>query len=720
MAISVAAQPIRTSSLQLSPLLQAMTNEDHTTRFPGRCGHDQPVYILHGCAEREEVEPIPRSVQIVGRPNTKRVDARDWLLITQDGEVIIHTGRTEIGQGLTTVLYNLVAQALELPYDKIKTIMGDTGRCPSDGPTTGSAATRFIGWEFWLACHEIRADLVLLAAHAMNETPENLQYRGGKIISLVDESQQVDIGELANGQVKRLRTEIIDNQDIPEYVDMKTLNVRADAIVTGSEMYSGDYLPDGCLYGGSLIPPFHDYLTRPISVGLDAAMAIPGVKDVYEDRHSVTAIADSFSTVQKALAAVQATWQVPEQSAAHKTVEQIRAGAKFRRYEKNEGDAKAALADADRIDTETYRTHYATQVPIEPPTTLANVEDGQWTVYASTQNPFLDRHDVAREVGLPAEDIRIISTACGGGFGCKAGHTVPEEAAGMAKRVKAPVKYIYPRLADIQKLSRYKETVTVDISTGLSSDGQVIARTIDIYGDQGKGDRDLYAIANARTRLFRAPMLVRHATMRGTSFSQNVFAIESHTDMVARAIGEDPLEFRRRNVALPQYGPLLDACAEMFDHPRYHPPSGQGVGFAICTHGGRQLGAVGVEVRVDSRTGVVEVVRMAGAFDIGLVINANTATMGIKGAMIWGLGYALLEEVDLDGHSCRTTGFHNYHIPRMKDIPPIEIRYFDTVKPGEPRGCGEMPTPPTSAAIANAVFNATGKRFYRLPLTPDP
>ena len=130
------------------------------------------------------------------------------------------------------------------------------------------------------------------------------------------------------------------------------------------------------------------------------------------------------------------------------------------------------------------------------------------------------------------------------------------------------------------------------------------------------------------------------------------------------------------------------------------------------------MGMIGAEVRVDRQSGRIEVLRLAGAFDVGVVINANTAATGIKGAMIWGLGFALFEEVDLDGHRCRTTGFSNYRIPRMRDIPPIEIRFVNTVSPRQPRGCGEAPAPPTIAAIANAVYDAIGVRFYELPITP--
>jgi len=340
-------------------------------------------------------------------------------------------------------------------------------------------------------------------------------------------------------------------------------------------------------------------------------------------------------------------------------------------------------------------------------------------VRVGTQDPFRDRYTVATELDTHLDKVHVISAPCGGAFGAKTHLGVTKEAARMARETGKPVKVVYSRLADIQKFSRYKQSVIIDISTGLSSAGNVLGRTIDFYGDGGYGSRELYSVRDARTRLFeQTTMPARHKTIRGTSYTQDVFAIESHIDMVARAAGIEPLAFRQANVALKQFHPVIDACAEMFSNWNYRPVPDQGVGFAICNHGGRQLAVIGAEVRVDRQTGDIEVLRLVGAFDVGLVINQNTASMGIKGAMIWGLGIALLEEVDLDGHRCRTTGFGNYKIARMKDIPPIDIRFVNTVTPTEPRGCGEMPLPPTIAAIANAVYDATGVRFYELPITP--
>jgi CO/xanthine dehydrogenase Mo-binding subunit len=188
--------------------------------------------------------------------------------------------------------------------------------------------------------------------------------------------------------------------------------------------------------------------------------------------------------------------------------------------------------------------------------------------------------------------------------------------------------------------------------------------------------------------------------------------------MVANALGMDPLEFRRKNVQYPAFLPLIDACADLIGYADYQAAPDEGIGFAIIVHGINQLGVVGAEVAVNRASGRIRVKRLCGAFDIGTIINRNTARVGIQGAMIWGLGYALKEEIKLDGHGTKTANLSEYAIPRFSDIPPIDIVFLYNHMPGPPRGCGEMPMIPTIGAIANAVYSALGVRFRSTPLTP--
>jgi CO/xanthine dehydrogenase Mo-binding subunit len=146
----------------------------------------------------------------------------------------------------------------------------------------------------------------------------------------------------------------------------------------------------------------------------------------------------------------------------------------------------------------------------------------------------------------------------------------------------------------------------------------------------------------------------------------------------------------------------------------------EGIGLGIVLHGGCQLGAIAAKVAVNRITGQVKVKHVCCAFDIGTVINLPMATVGIRGGVAWGIGHTLSEEVKLNGHGPETVRLSQYHYARFSHMPTINIAFRNCHTPGSrPRGCGEIPVIPTMGAIANAIYNAIGIRFYSLPITPE-
>ncbi len=686
--------------------------------FALACGDESQVDV--GEAAKETTV---RKKRLVSHAEIYFVDYTEWFFIHADGSVTVHTGRIELGQGLKTVISNVVSQGLGIPPEVIEIVMGDTASCPDDGPTEGSSATRIVGWGHWSACARIRQDLLRRAAGALGCPADQLTLSHSAISRRGKPEQQVTVSQLVNDD-GTVRLATVDYHEAkkhnPPYIDRKTTAVNAEAIVTGSLKYTGDLFPDQCHYGAWLVPPYHIHLSTLESVDLEAARRVPGVVAAQRSWRSAFVVADRYSTVQMGLEAMKASWSPPLRSKALHREDEIRAGASLVKTVEDGGDPAAGLARSAVTLGETYITQYASQAPIETETAIARDEDGQMVVWASTQAPFKARPRIAERIGVPEEQVRVISMPVGGGFGVKVGTTAPAEAAEFARAAGGTVKHVYGREYQFVGLARYKEAVVADITSGVSSDGTLIARTLDLYQDEGHGSARTYKIPNVSTRLFHTVMPARHATMRGTSFVQTGFAVESHTDMLAQAVGLDPVEFRKLNLHTQSFRPLLDACCEMLEYGHLALPPDHGIGFAICHHGGRQLGAVGAEVSVNRSTGAIRVERMAGAFDIGVVVNINTLTANTNGAMIWGLGFALFEEVELDGHTAFARGFDSYRIPRFSDVPPIELAFFNNETIDQmPRGCGELPVIPTVGAIANAVYRAIGVRFYELPLTPQ-
>lgn len=695
-------------------------------RFLSGLGGTGLVFVFDlSCAP--ETPPAPRllagdsgdEATLIDAALNSKVDYRGWLAISRHGTVTAHTGRMELGQGLRTILYNVICQALELPEEKVRLIMGDTALCPDDGPTTGSNATRGVAWRYWLACHAARNHLLEEAARALDVSREELAYSAGEIYARQRPSRRLGIGRLGDG-FRELTASDLEAAagELPPYVDRRTPSVEAEAIVTGTKQFAGDIKTGDCLYGAFLVPEYHSRRTRLLEIDLEPARRTPGLVRLERFAGSVAAIGRTYTAVQKALAEVEPEWERPPYPPQFDNEAEIRSRSELVGIIRERGDVERALAESDHVISESYITQYATPAPIETHTAVADVSAREATAWSGTQSPFLARQRLAQALRMPVEKVRVIGMPPGGGFGEKAGHGVADRAALLSSLAGEPVKYVFSRKEHFQASCRYKHSVVLDITSGVSADGKLQARTVDFHQGHGKGTRKLYAIPAERSRLFRAHIGIGNAVMRGTSFTQTIFALESHTDMLARRVGVDPVEFRRRNVLNPPFVPLLDRCAEILGYGNDRLPDGGGHGFGICYHGVHQYGVVGAEVAVDRRTGAIEVRRLCGAFDIGQVMNHNTASMGVKGAMIWGLGYALFEEARFDAHRSHTASFADYQVPRFADVPEIELAFLDNHRPGVPRGCGEVPVPPTIAAICNAVYDAIGVRFHTLPMTP--
>jgi len=647
------------------------------------------------------------------------VDYSEWIVFGPDNQVSVFTGRTELGQGLKTVITAIVTQGLDITQDQLTVVQGDTDLCPDDGPTSGSAATRHVGMGFWDACQKIRGDVVRRAADSLGISSEHLEYRSGGVGRKGEAGTLAYAYELGSGEavILDINPKAILNE---QYVDIEIPNVNGEKIVSGELKYVGDLQMPGLLYAGWLTQPYHPRLTRLQSVNMDNARALPGIKCVEVVDGRVAAIGQRCSDVVKALNLVKADWTLPKRSKELRVEEEARAGAQLEVVKEEKGNVEAGLASSDIVLTETYTTQYAAHAQIETDAAVATPigPDGRITVWVSSQYPYLDRERVFKYLRMEPSDVHVIAMPVGGGFGGKIGNLSGREAAKLAGMVNAPVKLIYSRRNQFQLISFFKAAVVIDITTGVSADGRIIARKIDSFQDETDGTTETYVIPNVLTRVYMAPWPFGRCASRGTSYVQTCFAIESHMDMVAHRLGMDPFEFRRKNVQYPAFLNLIDACAEMIGYGGAL-NTDEGIGMGLVRHGGAQLGVIAAKVAVDRNSGKITVKHVCVAFDIGPVISRRTATVTIRGGVAWGIGYALSEEIKLDGHHTETGYFSQYKIARFSDMPPIDIQFFDDHHIGSVRGCGEMPVIPTIGAIANAVYNAVGVRFYSTPMTPD-
>jgi CO/xanthine dehydrogenase Mo-binding subunit len=671
----------------------------------------------------ERFEAMPLDLEDPGcKVSEIEVDYTDWIAFGPGDKVSVFTGRAELGQGLKTVITAIVSQGLEILQQNLIVVMGDTDLCPDDGITSGSSSTRMVGWGFWLACEKIRSDVITRASGYLSIPVAELEYRKGGAGRKGETSRLASASELGGGETFVIDIDPHATTSARKYSDQKILNVNAQAIVTGSLKYVGDLKKPGMLYAGWLCPPYHKTVTKLKSVDADEALALPGVKKVEVITGRVAVFGERYTDVCKGIDSVKTTWSEPTRS-KDLPLEEARANAVLLNTEEQKGDINAGLAASDLILSESYTTQYIIHCQLETDMAVAQFANGSdnVTVWASTQHSHKARELVADMLKIPMANVRIIGMPAGGAFGGKQANPVNKEAAKLAELAGAPVKLIYSRKDQFQIRAFSKAACIIEVTSGVSSDGKIIARKVDSYQDAGHGTKHTYDIPHVLVNAYRDPNWpVGLASTRGTSYVQTCFATESHIDMLAHKLGIDPFEMRRKNVEFPAYVNLLDSCAEMIGYGNNELEQDEGIGVAIVLHGGAQLGAIAAKVAVNRNSGKITVKHLCGAFDIGTVINRNTVTVGLRGGMAWGIGHALQEENILDGHSTKTEYLSQYKIAKFSDMPPIDISFHDNFQPGgPPRGCGEMPVIPTIGSIANAVYHAIGVRFYSIPITPE-
>jgi nicotinate dehydrogenase subunit B len=618
-------------------------------------------------------------------------DINAYLRIGEDGRVTVFSGKIEMGQGVLTSLAQMAAEDLGVGLDAIEMIMGDTDRCPWDMGTFGSLTTRMFGPALRAAAAEARQVLLHLASERLGVAKDRLVVEKGVISVKGEPARQVTYGTLAKGQaITRTVDEKAVLRAVGEFTVMGRSPRRLDAVdkVTGAGKYAADFHSPGLLHARLLRPPAHGATLARVDTS-DAAK-LDGVTVVNQDGIVAVLHAD------------------PE--AAEAEVKGVK------------GDVEAARAAATRRFESTYQKGYVAHAPMEPHASTAAFENGKLTVWASTQTPFPTQAGLAQVLGLDPKSVRVITPYVGGGFGGKSSGRQSEEAARLAKITGRPVQVAFTRAEEFF-YDTFDPACVVKIASAVDGDGKITLWDYDVYYAGDRAAELFYDVPNVRMRVFggwRGPGSDAHrfgvGPWRAPGANMNVFARESHIDVMAAAANLDPLEFRLRNTSDPRARSVLEAAAKAFGWTPSATPSRRGRGIACGVDSG-SYAALAVEVKVDPASGEVRVERVVCAQDMGVVVSPDGATMQVEGCITMGLGYVLSEEVQFRGGQILDDNFDTYTVPRFSWLPRIETVLVknDALAP---QGGGEPAIVPMGAAIANAVFDATGTRLSRLPMNP--
>ncbi len=670
------------------------------------------------------VSPDPSEGQNRSRRQESPADFNAYLRIGQDGRVTCLTGKIEMGQGVITSLAQMLADELEVPFDSVDVIMGDTDLCPWDMGTFGSRTTKFFGPLLRDAAAQARTVLLELAADRLGLPPERLIASQGFILDPSHPGKKVSYADLVKGKTieKKLKTSPTLKSPNRFTVSGKSM-ARSDGRVkvTGQAKYTGDIRVPGMLYARILRPPAHGATLR--SVDTSSAEKLQGVK-IVRDGDLIAVLHPLPDMAEKGLALINAQFEIPRSALNEKTIfSHLLKQAPRGNVISQEGDLKAGEKNASRNFEETYYQNYVAHAPMETHTALVSLEGKKATVWASTQTPFSLKEEAARVLSLSPNEVRVITPFVGGGFGGKSWNGQAAEAARLAMKTGRPVQVAWTREEEFFQDS-FQPAAIAKIRSGLNSQGQITYWDYRVYFAGERCAATFYDIPSRLTTAhgswWGGPGTHPFATgaWRGPASNTNTFARESHMDVMAAAAGADPLAFRLAHLKNnPRMKRVLEKAASAFGWSSSARKPGQGKGVACVDYLGTCVAGM-ADVEADSESGEVRVKRVLCAQDMGRIINPEGARLQMEGCVMMGLGYALSEMIHFRGGEILDTNFATYQIPRFSWMPQIEAVLVENPDLA-PQGGGEPAITCMGAVIANAVFDAIKVRVVELPIIPE-
>ncbi|PYM61858.1 MAG: xanthine dehydrogenase family protein molybdopterin-binding subunit [Candidatus Rokuibacteriota bacterium] len=674
-------------------------------------------------------------------------DVDAFLAIAADGSVTLYTGKVDLGTGIRTALPQMAAEELDVPYERVRLVEGDTALTPDQGPTWGSLSIQAGGVQIRQAAATARRALLDLAGAQLAVPPAGLDVRDGVVFVREEPSRRVAYADLLGDRPFQLKLD----RDAPlkdparyTIVGQSIPRVDIQAKVTGQFTYMQDVRVPGMLHARVVRPPALGAAL--VSVDESSVGGIRGFKRLVRAGSFLAVVAETEWGAIKAASRLKATWSkwegLPEMAQLYEHVR--RTPSAKDEVTATVGDPAAALARAVRAHKATYEFAVHTHGSIGPSCAVADWRKGSLTVWSASQAPHWLRRELAGVLEMDPAEIRVIYVDGAGCYG-RNGH---EDAA---------LDAVLGSRADEHGWDPKGPPTLVDVEGGLDAAGQVVAWRSEFWiprlsaitdgvpfvaatlaglphkdainpGNIFQNSAPSYVLPNVHAvchRLESTPF--RPSWIRTPGRMQNTFANETFMDELAALAGADPVEFRLRHLADPRGIAVLRAAAlrggwRPRRRPRKRPPLattlvGQGVSYVKYENVRTYVAAV-AEVEVDRPSGALRVTRVAIAHDCGLVVNPDGVRAQIEGGVIQTVSRTLKEELRWDRARVTSLDWVTYPILRFPEVPEVEIELLS--RPTEPPwGAGEPTAAVIPSAISNAIFDATGARLRTVPFTTE-
>jgi CO/xanthine dehydrogenase Mo-binding subunit len=699
-------------------------------------------------------------------------DLDSWLSIGRDGKVTLFFGKIDGGQGTDLAMGQIVAEELDVPMSSIEIVQGDTALTINQGGASGSTGVRFAGAAFRQAGAEARRVLLTRASERLGAPIEQLTVNDGVVSVVGDAAKKISYADILNGQGFQSKLDWNDEygnglaltspakpKSHEQYKIVGTPQKRKDVAgkVFGTTPWVGDIRVDGMVHGRMIRPPVAG--ASVVSVDESSIAHIPGAQ-VVRKGDFIGVVAPKEWNAIKAAQALRVTWSdtKPPFVEMKDLYTHIRNATPTNRGGADRGEVDAAFARAARVVTAEYEFPFQSHASMGPGVALADVRADGAKVWTGTQKPHFAAQGVAGCLGIPADKVHAVWVAGSGCYGRNDAGDVTMDAAVMSQIVGKPVRVQYMR----HEGTGWDPKAPASIHrarAALDADGNLIAfdfyskgfSRIETNSSEGRaGDtlagmllgqkgqkqqafnnpENAYTFANRRLSwetigpLLEGASPLRTSHLRDPLGPQIHFASESFVDEIAFAAKADPIEFRIKHLSQARDIATLNAAAEKAGW-KYGPhgtrrsrrgdiATGQGVAYA------RRNGtivALVVDVEVNTRTGAIRVPKVTCAHDCGLIVNPETLKLTLEGSIVQGLSRAIHEEVQFDAKGVTSIDWLTYPIVEIQEAPQVDIILINHPEL-ESTGAGESAMRPLVGAVANAVFEATGKRLRRAPVNP--
>jgi CO/xanthine dehydrogenase Mo-binding subunit len=677
-----------------------------------------------------------------------------WIKISAEGRVVVSPGKVEIGQGIVTALAQIAADELDLELGRVRMVRASTAGSPNEGVTSGSLSVQQSGRAVRHVCAEVRQIFLSLAADRLGVGIDALAVSDGEIsgpgnvrTSYWELAGEVSLDRQASGATPKssarraLAGSSVQRVDIPDKV-------------FAQPRFIHDLPLPGMLHGRMLRSEMPG--AKLIELNEDGARGIAGLVAIVRDGNFAGVVSQTENGAEAALKALRkgATWSAREALPDENGLAQW---LKSQPVESTVIDRKTAPhTDAKkRTLRRQYTRPYIAHASIAPSCAMAQWSGDRVHVWTHSQGVYLLRTDLALVLKVPVENITVEHMEGAGCYGHNGADDVALDAVLLAKVSGGPPVRLQWSREDEMTHAPFGAAMAVEIEADLDAQGEITDWRHSIWGNGhvarpgraalpallagteianpfprtvatnppqatgGGADRNsvpLYDFPSWTVECHRLlTMPIRTSALRTLGAQGNVFAIESFLDELAAERGEDPIAFRLRHLSDPRSREVIQSVSWRANwKPARQAGVGYGIGFARYKNTGAYCAVIAeVEGAEDIR-----VRRLTIAVDVGEAINPDGVINQIEGGAIQAVSWVLKEKVRFDRERITSNTWSSYPILRFSEVPEVQVEVIARTEL-DPVGAGEAAHGPTTAAIANAVFDCLGVRVRNLPITRD-